>query len=968
MAYKAARQERAERCAARARNGFLPLLASGALLLWTPPASATAVCDPQSRSAALPVEIEVPAGQWLKARLIEDGNDWVLLATQQGWRLETDTAPSRLAIEHLTLPGSIFRRLTVDARAWSGDSLHKPALQYTCVPWDSSLMASIDLMWGGAWLVERERAGGAAAAVRLDQQARAHFGRVISESDDPGLQAAAQHSSAYLLTRVGRREEAADAFDQAARLWQLAGQRGAHLAARFHAAQARLNGGTVSAASAALEELRNAQDLHQWPFLQRWIDNDRCAARLELGQWDQAASCFDQQAEQFQAQGLDRESALARCNRLAALAGGHRWREAQTATADCVTHQFASGSPRGRAQALHLRGWVRLQSGELLSGISDLASALELLEAAGDDPMAWQVRSLLAGAWLVLDEEPRAIALLQTGLTEFPRERDPGTHARLLHQLGSTQRWSRAEQAVATLESARDQYAQLGWKRLEDAIECDLAIAGAGPAPMNCALGKARAALRSGESNAVQLQALSAALAEDDWATRLLWLELAVDAAQRGADPGAVAAAIRQLIDRSQALQPGTELTRRVRAAVQLELAGAAAALAADSGEESLARVALDLARKAGPPLSSARSVLFGVTEFEPLLDRQPLTHPAEPMPLAPLPTDTAELGYLRFGGHAYWLIARSDQVRALRAPPEQDSRDLALRWLRAIDQQAEPAQLRAITAAIAEHLSLDKLLRVDDRVLLTRFNGPVADLPWSALPRDGFQAMSRLGYAPLGATLAVIAVAGDIDASKLSHPVAIDQLAAVDPVDLPLELAGSRSESVYLRRLAEQYRLPLKLRPLAKISERDIGVSTSELFLLSGHAAADRVTGDVATLRLGVDGSRRWGTVDLESWREPPAVLILGACESAAGPERRYFGDFGLASAAARSGAPWVLGHRWPVDDQAAAELHRAFVDALLGGASPAQSLVRAQLSMTESRRFAHPRHWAGALLIHSP
>lgn len=507
------------------------------LLFWALPALATEACDGQPRNATLPVSIDVPAGQWLKARLVENGTDWVLQASEQGWRLESDTAPSRLAIERLALPGSIFHRPTVDVRTWSGESKQKPDLLFSCVDWSPSLMASLDLMWGGAWLVERERAGGADAATRLDQLARTRFEHALGPQAGAEYQATAQHSIAYLLTRDGRSATAAAAFDAAAHLWQLAEHPGAERVARFHAAQALLNGGRVAEASAALESLRNTPGLDQWPFLQRWIDNDSCVARHELGEWDSAASCFARQAEQFEDQGLVRESTLARCNRLAALAGGHRRQAAQAATADCVNPQLASGSVRGRAQALHLRGWVRLQNGELLAGIGDLASALELLEAVGDDPMAWQVRSLLAGAWLVLDEEPRAIAMLQAGLGEFPRERDAATHAQLLHQLARTQRWSRSTQAVATLASARDLYAQLGWTRQEQAVSCELAIAGAAPAPaVDCPLGKAREDLMSGAADAVLTRSLSAAGSEGDEVTRLQWLELAVSAAQAGSD------------------------------------------------------------------------------------------------------------------------------------------------------------------------------------------------------------------------------------------------------------------------------------------------------------------------------------------------------------------------------------------------------------------------------------------------
>ncbi len=192
-----------------------------------------------------------------------------------------------------------------------------------------------------------------------------------------------------------------------------------------------------------------------------------------------------------------------------------------------------------------------------------------------------------------------------------------------------------------------------------------------------------------------------------------------------------------------------------------------------------------------------------------------------------------------------------------------------------------------------------------------------------------------------------------------------ISGLAGLTATDLPIELAGSRNEGADLSELAKSHRLSLRLLSLAELTGPEAQFPTDYLLLLSGHAAADRQSGEQTALRLGADSSFRWGSLELETWQKPPSVLILGACESATGPQRRYFGDYGLASAASRSGATWVLGHRWPVDDQAAAFLHRRFIAAVLDGNAPGESLIAANAAMAASRRFSHPRHWAGATLI---
>ena len=83
----------------------------------------------------------------------------------------------------------------------------------------------------------------------------------------------------------------------------------------------------------------------------------------------------------------------------------------------------------------------------------------------------------------------------------------------------------------------------------------------------------------------------------------------------------------------------------------------------------------------------------------------------------------------------------------------------------------AFPREICGLARAIAAHLSLTNLVSPEDRILLTRFKGPVADLPWPALPREGAATNDRLGYAPSGASVALIAVTGDVDASTLAQP-----------------------------------------------------------------------------------------------------------------------------------------------------------------------------------------------------
>ncbi|MGH0028245.1 MAG: CHAT domain-containing protein, partial [Myxococcota bacterium] len=96
----------------------------------------------------------------------------------------------------------------------------------------------------------------------------------------------------------------------------------------------------------------------------------------------------------------------------------------------------------------------------------------------------------------------------------------------------------------------------------------------------------------------------------------------------------------------------------------------------------------------------------------------------------------------------------------------------------------------------------------------------------------------------------------------------------------------------------------------------------------------------------------------------EPLELLVLSACQTAAGDDRAALG---LAGVALRSGARSALATLWSVNDVAAAELVTRFYGELADSASRAQALQRAQLQLLEQRALRHPAYWAPFLLISS-
>lgn len=95
----------------------------------------------------------------------------------------------------------------------------------------------------------------------------------------------------------------------------------------------------------------------------------------------------------------------------------------------------------------------------------------------------------------------------------------------------------------------------------------------------------------------------------------------------------------------------------------------------------------------------------------------------------------------------------------------------------------------------------------------------------------------------------------------------------------------------------------------------------------------------------------------------EPLELLVLSACETAAGDDRSALG---LAGLAIRAGARSALGSLWPVNDEATSELIVSFYRSLrTPKGSKAEALARGQRNLIADPRFDHPYYWAGFLVI---
>ncbi|MDR4498991.1 MAG: CHAT domain-containing protein [Candidatus Scalindua sp.] len=105
---------------------------------------------------------------------------------------------------------------------------------------------------------------------------------------------------------------------------------------------------------------------------------------------------------------------------------------------------------------------------------------------------------------------------------------------------------------------------------------------------------------------------------------------------------------------------------------------------------------------------------------------------------------------------------------------------------------------------------------------------------------------------------------------------------------------------------------------------------------------------------------------VGLFQFREDPLeLLILSACETAAGDDRAALG---LAGVAVKAGARSAIATLWYINDQASSllisEFYRQIQDPSV---SRSKALQKAQLKLLNDQRFAHPCYWSPFLLINN-
>ncbi len=94
--------------------------------------------------------------------------------------------------------------------------------------------------------------------------------------------------------------------------------------------------------------------------------------------------------------------------------------------------------------------------------------------------------------------------------------------------------------------------------------------------------------------------------------------------------------------------------------------------------------------------------------------------------------------------------------------------------------------------------------------------------------------------------------------------------------------------------------------------------------------------------------------------------LVMLSACETGLGKEKRGEGVIGLTRAFMYAGAPTVGVSLWSVADKSTAELMTNFYRRLLGNsASPPGAMRDSQLAMISGKKYSAPFYWAPFVLM---
>ena len=147
---------------------------------------------------------------------------------------------------------------------------------------------------------------------------------------------------------------------------------------------------------------------------------------------------------------------------------------------------------------------------------------------------------------------------------------------------------------------------------------------------------------------------------------------------------------------------------------------------------------------------------------------------------------------------------------------------------------------------------------------------------------------------------------------------------------------------------------------------EKDINAHPYEIVHLATHGQFSSKAKD--TFILAADGRINVSELDSllksreQKQTQPVELLVLSACQTAAGDNRAALG---LAGIALRAGARSTLASLWQIGDDSTAFFIDEFYHQLTTGKTTAEALREAQLKLFKAPEYNHPMYWAPYVLI---
>jgi CHAT domain-containing protein len=187
--------------------------------------------------------------------------------------------------------------------------------------------------------------------------------------------------------------------------------------------------------------------------------------------------------------------------------------------------------------------------------------------------------------------------------------------------------------------------------------------------------------------------------------------------------------------------------------------------------------------------------------------------------------------------------------------------------------------------------------------------------------------------------------------------------------------LSGTRTEADAIARIAKAGGGQPEVWTDLDASEDNVrtrGLTSYQVIHVATHGLLDaerpQFTGVVLSLVGNKTGDGFLRTDEIFNLRMGAPLVMLSACETGLGKEKRGEGVIGLTRAFMYAGAPTVGASLWSVADKSTAELMTDFYRRLLAANKPAAAsgaMREAQVAMISGKKYSAPFYWAPFVIV---